>query len=66
MKQNRYDLERFIERQNQELAAFLKPTGLIMSCSSFTPTWKKEMSKPEYYDCKDLTSLRLTIEFVKV
>lgn len=62
---NRYQLETFIEKQNQELSDLLKTVGLTMSVSSFTPTWKNKMSKPEYYDCKDLTSLRLTIEFVK-
>ena len=60
-----YDLEQFIDRQNNELVNILKPLGLTPSITTFTPIWKPQKSEPKYYDAKDLTSLKLTIEFVK-
>ncbi|MCK9599657.1 MAG: hypothetical protein M0R06_11495 [Sphaerochaeta sp.] len=61
----RYDLEQFIDKQNKKLEDVLKPLGLIPSITTVTPTWKPQKREPKYYYAKDLTSLKLTIEFVK-
>ena len=60
-----YQLKRFIEKQNEELVEYLKPVGLGLSITRFTPKWQEKRSVPEYYDVKEMVSLELVVNLTK-
>ena len=63
---NIYELQRFLDKQRDDLLDFLKPVGLAVDSASFCPKWQTKHSQPEHYNISEMTSLELKLKLYKV